>query len=307
MKFDKAYDVIYNTKYYLEVKAMKNIDNIIEQVRQGIKQQEMRIARAREFEQNEEVRRYIESCESRIIELEYRIKELEEKKKTYISILPPKYGDGKYASYYYKEAFDMLRVCYYNYFHLDPSFSPVPKWNMMFYDSTLFLPVDTYLVKGKFPFQIMFSGNYPNYKSNASQSMSIELPFEVLSKKENEEYLRCMLELIKIYSGDSVNLVLGSGRSTRGTLSYIGNKDLPLHNPYEEFFNCLCDNYIRNIIYIGDSMKKGVKSEVIDKVQSEIIDLHRRLVAEAREVTTEEVERSNEEIKKRILSINEHL
>lgn len=286
---------------------MQKIDNIIEQVKQGIKRQEMLIAR--ENFETEEGRKNIEFYRCKIAELEYRIKELEEKKKGNSSILTPKYGDGKYAANSYKEAFDMLRVWYCNHFHQDPSFSPVPKWDMMFYDPTLWMPVNTYLVKGKIPFQIMFSANYPNHKSDDTKSISVELPFEILSKEENKEYLRCMLELIRIYSGDSVNLVLGNGVSTRGMLSFIADRDLAMYSrekkDYYEFFDRLCDNNVRNIIYIGDSMKKGVKSETIDKVQSEIVDLHKRLTANE-VMTEEELEQSNEKIKKRILSINKN-
>lgn len=290
---------------------MQKFDNIIKQIKQGIKRQEMFIAR--ENSETEEGCKNIEFYRSKIAELEYRISELEEKKKGNTSILRPEYGDGKYASDEYKEAFDMLRVCYYNYFHHDPIFIPVPKWSVMFYDPTLYLPVDTYLVKGKIPFQIMFSDNYPDHKFDSSKSISIELPFEVLSKKENEEYLRCMLELIKLYSGDGVNFVLGNGISTRGHLSYIAETDFFMYpslsrdENYYEFFDRLCDNNIRNIIHIGDSMQKEVKSEAIEKVQKEIIDNDERLTAKASEVTDEELEQSNEKIKQRILSINSHL
>lgn len=287
---------------------MQKIDNIIEQIKQGIKRQEMFIAR--ENIETEEGRKNIEFYRCKIAELKYRIKELEEKKKGTSSILVPKYGDGKYAADSYKESFDMLRVWYYKHFHQDPSFSPVPKRDMMFYDPTLWMPVNTYLVKGKIPFELMFSENYPNYKSDNTKSISIELPFDILSKEENEEYLRYMLELIKIYSGNNVNLVLGNGVSTRGMLSFIADNELSVYPVkdlgYYDFFNRLCDNNIRNIIYIGDSMKKGIKSETIDTVQREIVDFHKKLTANEG-ITEEELERSNEKIKKRILSINNHL
>lgn len=287
---------------------MKNIDNIIEQVKQGIKRQEMFIAR--ENPETEEGCKNIELYRRKIAELEYRIQELEERKRDDLSILIPKYSDGKYASEHYKEAFDMLRVCYYNYFRQDPNFSPVPKRDMMFYDPTLFMPVDTYLIKGKIPFQIMFSANYPAHKADPTKSISIELPFEVFSKEENEEYLRCMLELIKIYSGDGINLVLGNGSSTRGTLSYIADEDLSISSmkkkDYYDFFARLCDNNVRNIIYIGDSMKQGVKQDVIDKVQTDIIDLHKRLITRDG-MSEEELEKANEKVKRRIFSIKNQL
>ena len=201
------------------------------------------------------------------------------------------------------------RVCYYNYFQQDPRILPVPKCDMMFYDPTLYIPVDTYLVNGKIPFNIMFTANYHDYKSDNTKSISIELPFEVLSKEENEDYLKFIIELIRIYSGDRVNLVIGNGISTRGTLSYIGDSNFSSHFNKEEWyynlFNELCDNNVRNIIYIGDSIKKGVKSETIDKVQREIIDIHKRLTA-SKSMTQEELEESNEKIKKRILSISNY-
>ncbi|MCI8394108.1 MAG: hypothetical protein HFH86_01325 [Bacilli bacterium] len=250
---------------------MQKIDNIIEQVKQGIQRQEMFIAR--ENPETEDGRKNIEFYRCKIAELEYRIKELEEKKKETSSIL-------------------------------------VPKWDMMFYDPTLWMPVNTYLVKGKVPFQLMLSANYPNYKSNNTKSISIELPFDILLKEENEEYLRYMLELIKIYSGDNVNLVLGNGVSTRGMLSFIADKELSVYSAkelgYYDFFDRLCDNNVRNIIYVGDSMKKGIKSETVDKVQSEIIDFHKKLTANE-VMSEEELEKSNEKIKQRILSISKHL
>ena len=60
------------------------------------------------------------------------------------------------------------------------------------------MTVNTYLVKGKIPFQLMLSADYSNYKSYNTKTISIEFPFDILSEEENEEYLKYMLELIKI-------------------------------------------------------------------------------------------------------------
>lgn len=289
------------------IEKMEKTDVIIEQVKAGIKQQEMLISR--ENQETEKGKKNIKLYQSKIAELEYRIKELEEKKKG-VSILVPQYGDGKYASNDYKESFDMLRVWYYNHFHQDPSFSPVPKWKMMFYDPTLWIPVNTYLIKGKISFQLMLTGNYPNHEPDNKKSISIELPFDILSKKENEEYLDYMLELIKIYSGDTVNLVLGDGISSRGMISFISDQNFSMYSVrdfnYYDFFDRLCDNNVHNIIYIGDSMKKEVKPETINKVQREIVDVHKRIIA-SKATSLEELEQSNERIIKRILSINGHI
>ena len=76
-----------------------------------------------------------------------------------------------------------------------------------------------------------------------------------------------ILELIRIYSRNGV--------STRGMLSFITDRDLSMYfrkeMDYYEFFDMLCDNNVRNIINEG--------------------------------MTEEELEQSNEKIKKRILSI----
>ncbi len=285
---------------------MKNIDCIIEQIKEGIKLQKILITR--ENPETEIGYKNIELYKCKIAELEYRIKELDAKK-NHRAILPPKYGDDKYASDNYKETFDMLRVWYYNHFNREPNFSKAPKRNMMFYDPTLFLPVNTYSIKGNIPFQIMFSANYPNHKSDNTKSISVELPFEILSKDENENYLKYMLELIRIYSGDNANLVFGNGLNTKGTLSFIANRNISPSsrkgNDYYDFFDRLCDNNVRNIIYIGDSMKKGIKQETIDKVQSNIIDFHKKLMTNET-VSKEKLENTNEKIKNRILSLNNH-
>ena len=86
------------------IEKMEKTDVIIEQVKAGIKQQEMLISR--ENQETEKGKKNIKLYQSKIAELEYRIKELEEKKKG-VSILVPQYGDGKYASNDYKESFDM--------------------------------------------------------------------------------------------------------------------------------------------------------------------------------------------------------
>ena len=286
---------------------MQKIDSIIEQIKLGIKKQEMLISK--ENPKTDEGQKKIYFYQCRIAELEYRIKELEENKKGNTSIAPI-YGDGKYATDMYKESFDMLRVWYYNHFHQEPIFKRITKRYMMFYDSTLWMPVYTYFIKGEIPFQIMFSYNYSNHKSDNTISISIELPFEILSKEENKDYLQYMLELIKIYSGSSANLVLGNSTSTQGSLSFIADRDLSSpygkNFGYYDFFDRLCDNITRNIIYIGDSMKMGIKPETVDKVKNNFVEFHKRIIA-TEVMTKKELEQSNEKIKKRILSINNQL
>lgn len=285
----------------------KDIHSIIEKIKEGIQRQE-RFMR-QEDEQTEKGRKNIEFYKNKIAELEYRIQELEAKEKGNSNVLIPKYGDGKYASSYYKEAIDMLRVWYYKYFQQEPVFSPNPKWDMMFYDPTLWMPVNTYLVKGKIPFQLMLSANYPNHQSNDTQSVSIELPFEIIANEANEHYFKALLELIKIYAGKPANFAFGNRVSTKGMLSFIANKDMYSYreDDYYDFFDRLCDNNVRNIIYIGESMKKGVKVEYINKVQSEIIRDHQRLTARSGKMTIEELNEANEKIKKRIILLNNDL
>lgn len=80
------------------------------------------------------------------------------------------------------------------------------------------------------------------------------MSIDVLAKEENEEYLRCMLELIRTYAKDDANLVFTNGICTRGTLSFIADRDISMYsgpeNAYYDFFDGLCDNNVRNIIHI---------------------------------------------------------
>lgn len=287
------------------MKKAQGIDNIIEQIKQGIIKNEKLILR--ENIETEIGRNKVEYYKGKIIELEYRIRELEKKKVDSSSILIPEYGDGKYSTDSFKEALDMLRVLYYKYFNQDPTLLYVPKMNMMFYDSTLYIPVNTYLVKGKIPFHIMYTGSYHNYKPNNTQSISIEIPFDILSKDENEEYLKYMLDLIQIYSGEQVNFVLGNGTSTHGMLSYISDEDLLLNSSkdlgYYDFFERLHDNNVWNIIYVGDSMKNGLSHETIEKVEKQFIDCDKRIISNNL-INGGTLDNLDEKIKKHILSIN---
>lgn len=53
-------------------------------------------------------------------------------------------------------------------------------------------------------------------------------------------------------------------------------------------------------------MKKEVNLEIINRVQSEIINLHKRLSTNEK-MTADELEKSNDQIKERILTINKQL
>ncbi len=54
-----------------------------------------------------------------------------------------------------------------------------------------------------------------------------------------------------------------------------------------------------------DCIIEQIKQETIDKVQSNIIDLHKKLMTNEM-ISKEKLENTNEKIKNRILSLNNH-
>ena len=283
---------------------MQNKDNIISQIRLAIKKSE--ILMAKHNPATEEGSSFIEYHRRHIAELEYRIKELEGE------VLQPAYDDGKYASSTDKAALDMLRVFYYERFKKEPNISRKVVCGPMFRDPTLNILVNKYSIIDEYPFVIMFSDDYPEHTSDDKLSISIEVPYGVLPEEENEDHLRFLLGLIKLYSGETVNLVL-SDWDYRTILSYIGISDLRPYSirdqAYIDFFDRLCDNMTRNIIHVGESMQVGVSQEALELVQRKYIDIHAMTIVKRGNlgISMEELKDRNQKIKSRILNISSKL
>ncbi len=242
--------------------------------------------------------------EERIKKLKEIIKEEEEelqrlidKKSRANKVIIPQYGDFRYAKFLCKNAIDMLRVKYYELYQTDPSISEVYGINYMFYDSTLNIPVYPYKVRGNVPFEIMFTDYYINYAPCENNSIAIKLDRNQILNFDNEESVKFIINLIKMYSGHEINFICDD------IIAYIGNDYFKYSNKYYDFFNELCDNTLRNITYIGDTLKDYGNLDEINKVNARFVDYHHQIKAEYRDMTLDELEDENRQITQMVLKL----
>ncbi len=239
--------------------------------------------------------------EERIKEIKEIINEEEEelidKKSRTNKAIIPQYGDFRYAKFQCKNAIDMLRVKYYELYQKDPSISEVYGFNYMFYDSTLNIMVYPYKVRGKVPFEIMFTGYYINYAPCENNSIAIKLNRNQILNSDNEEYVKFIINLIKMYSGRDINLICDD------IIAYIGNDYFKYSNKYYDFFNELCDNTLRNITYIGDTLKNYGDLDEINEVNTIFVDYHHKIKAEYCDMTLDKLEEENRKITQAVLKL----
>ncbi len=240
-----------------------------------------------------------------IMELERKLKILEEKKVGTYAPKKPELGDMRYIKLGHKNALDILRVSYYDIFGKDPSISFVSNDFVMFDDDTLPIYVDTYLIRGEIPFKIMFRSYaneaYRDYRPDEKYSVGVKFDISNFSKNGFEKYLRLMLFLIKSYTNNDVNFICGGYDSY--TLTYINKKEFE----YYEFFNLLCDNMGRNIIYIGDTMQQNVSEEEIQKVYRDFVVPHISGMASCFGVSKEDLIKTNNDVKNYVLRLSKNL
>ena len=221
--------------------------------------------------------------------------------------IPPKYGDIKYYDYKTKESIDMLIVLYYDYFKKDPSISLSDGYYPMFGDDTLRIISERLLVKGKIPFNLMLTCNHTNYLPNDNGSVAVRFHIKNIDKQYINKYMELFSILIKKYTDNDINLILSDASFEACTLAYISNSDFDHYYSnektklYYDFFNCLCDNIWRNIIYIGDTMKQNALEQEIEKVNSDFVVPHKKFTADNIGISYEKLTDKNEAIKKMIL------
>jgi len=279
---------------------LKNIDKKINSLKERI-----------EFKRNllnlidSKETKLIEITKAEILSLERKMKILEERKKTGVYVpKKPELGDDRYKSFEYKQAIDMLRVLYYEFFHKDPSLSPIISSCAMFDDPTLPIYSSNYLIRGEIPFSLMLTFEYPEYEANDKCSIGIKFDKKFLSKEISDEYLKLMSALIKEYSDNEINFICCDGINMEDcTLSYIGDDDFFYYEApdrktkmYYDFFDRLCDNNWRNIVYVADSMKKNALECEINQVDTEIIIPHMKRISKDLGITLDELKKSNEEL-----------
>ena len=215
-------------------------------------------------------------------------------KKDYMNYVP-KIGDSRYTKFTHKNFLDIIRVKYYEKYGKDPSISEGKVGGVVFSDETLPIYGTSYHFRGSFPFKIWFG---ISYKGDNTGIVSI------VAKKEelNDDNAEFMLDIIKDITNKDANLIFNNLDGTKITVSFIDSKSSVFlrddsSRNYYRFFDLLCDNIYRDIIYIGDSLKDGVDEETLKRVDEKYVKRHKRMMVEDEKITKEELDARNEYVK----------
>ena len=223
----------------------------------------------------------------------------------------PEIGDARYtnAKYFLQPALDIIRVDYYNRYHKDPSINPHND-NVVFLDDTLKLLGKCYCFRGRFPFRIYLQDSYSKLP-NDTKSIALKIADDLSGKDLTDENLSFTYDLIKKFSGNAPNLVVANMEEGKYkyVISYISQRYFhsryhTLSWAYEEFFDELCDNMFRNIIYIGDDLKKGVSEDTIRLVETKYVKYHLFELSKIFHMSVEELEEQNDSFRKRLFINN---
>lgn len=249
------------------------------------------------FQKDNSKKEIIELLGVEVLDLRRKLNILEEQKING-GFIPkrPELGDHKYKNSGLKNAFDILRVMYFEKFGIDPSINFINE-GPMFGDDTL--PIFCFFsqVRGEFPFKLILEDDYPNYNTNENFNMGIMFNIENLKKNNKIEYLNFIKDLIKRYTGKNFNLIYSDGYFNNLSLLYLNDSFFKNHT-YYEFFSLLFDNLDRNIIYIGEDIKQKAPEREIKNVDSQIIIPSLKKIASEIGITEENIQIENEKVKK---------
>ena len=215
----------------------------------------------------------------------------------------PSIGDERYKKSPFKPAIDFLRVLYYAHYSVDPSINHVDD-NVVFYDPSLPIYGECYSVRGKFPFRIFFQSKYDGCLPDDTWTIAIKVD----DKNLNDDNLIFAISLINRFTGKNPNLIVSDMKESKSetTIAFISKMDLICEamgesKSYLDFFERLCDNNCRNIIYIGDDMKIGVSEDIINKVNSDFVERHKEILSDVFHIKLDELEIRNEYIRGKLL------
>lgn len=217
----------------------------------------------------------------------------------------PEIGDYRYKKIKHKFALDIIRVKYYEKYGKDPSIS----WTddrIMFYDPSLPIFGTCYFIRGIFPFKMYLQSTYENVLPNRNKTIT----FKVEKKHLTEENIAFLNELVRIFGSNEINLAFGDYIDREYTISYVADEEFKVEGKYNRwtyygFFERLFRNNWRNIIYIGDSLKKFATDGEIEKVQKDFIERDKKLISKHLHRAEEYFEEQNQAVRSRFNKQND--
>ena len=241
-----------------------------------------------------------EAIERKLEDLYNRLQE-EYKNGTYI----PCVGDERYDIFPNKRAIDTLRIKHYDLFGNDPSITYCDN-SPMFDDSSLLVSANVYKIKESIPFKLKIYGGGKDTESCPEASILATFSKNHFKLAEIDKYVGLVASFIKEYTDKQINFIYTDvlldevhfAKIDDSLYSFNGQKR------YYQFFYNLFNNLGRNIVYIGDSMKDGVPLEEVNGVCQDFINPSREIIARNQDMTLEELEEINEEVRKKVLTNN---
>ena len=235
-----------------------------------------------------------------------KLEKLEAEEYEEIKKSTPKKGDSRCANFPHENALLNFRINHFKLFGEDPSISYSGE-GPMFGDNSLTAYSDFYDVKGTLPFKLVFSSCDAREEKDAKASIGMTLCKDDFLRASDEQ-IKFLINYIKDYSSNPINFVLTDGRLNKIIFARIASKDfnftLDGRRDYVLFFSQLFDTMYRNIIYVGDTMKDGVKSDDIKKVQAKYIDNAHIQIAKEQNIARADLKRQNDDIRRKILTFN---
>ena len=222
----------------------------------------------------------------------------------------PQIGDNRYANLPDKYAIDIVRREHYKKYGKDPSVTYLREARVLFYDYTLPIVASCYYIRGKFPFKIHLQlySDFPLRPHKEIPNPNLTVAISVEKERLTEENADFIIHLIKLFSDRNINLIVGDGVDKEYIISYISpidfNKGTDARynfTPYYGFFERLCDNNTRNIVYVGNDLKTRSTPEALERVEEEYFSCHKNRMIESGVFTEEGIEENNKVIRKKLI------
>lgn len=233
-------------------------------------------------------------------------------KSKYIPIAPT-IGDKRYKDFENKKQLDPLRIIHFNFFHRDPSitFLESEDGHATMFENGRFLGTNWYKIRGNPSYHIQFSASMQEkFTGSILISSNVINPFTYDSFSYlDKNYIRSLNGYITQICKSGINLILSDFTFKTLSFGYISLPN-PKKGDYTDFIDCAmeqlgCDGGMigdRNIIYIGDDIKKDFTKDEI-KEGEEMIKRGRNNIIQYNSISPDKLEEFNEKAMQKILKL----
>ena len=229
--------------------------------------------------------------------------------KAYKGSIPYK-GDARYSKFPNKELLDDLRIAFYNEYE-PRDLSITYRGVQEAFDNDFHLYTETYFVRGRFPYTIMFEQSYNFSEPNPKPTLIVSLPITELFTEEATIAIDILVNYLESHTGSPINFIytdrlLSEVSFARiGTSAFKQNKEgiKDYYSFFYNFYDAYDNSYLKNVVYIGEDIKKEVPDSVIRQVEQKFLLPYGVLLAKENGIMPETIGLFNETVKEKILKI----